>query len=137
MWWDVIVNFDNHRSLHCPSRPSNNKNIIIINCEDHSLLDFTSAVQYMKYFVYNFTLLLLLLAKKIFVGEPFLMVFYYVIPQKKHCVLKAVHPSPLSAHRGFLGCKHFSQANDYLKKVGKKAVNWCSLPLDENEAFST
>ncbi|KAK2573075.1 Uracil-DNA glycosylase [Acropora cervicornis] len=59
------------------------------------------------------------------------------IDKKKHCVLKAVHPSPLSAHRGFLGCKHFSQANDYLKKVGKKAVNWCSLPLDKNEAFST
>lgn len=58
------------------------------------------------------------------------------IDKKKHCVLKAVHPSPLSAHRGFLGCKHFSQANQYLKKVGKKAINWRSLPVDQNENFS-
>lgn len=53
--------------------------------------------------------------------------------QKKHCVLKAVHPSPLSAHRGFLGCKHFSQANEYLKKNGKKPIDWCDLPADENK----
>jgi len=59
------------------------------------------------------------------------------IDKKKHCVLKAVHPSPLSAHRGFLGCKHFSQANEYLKKVGKKPVNWCYLPTDENKALSS
>ncbi|XP_068710172.1 uracil-DNA glycosylase-like isoform X2 [Montipora foliosa] len=58
------------------------------------------------------------------------------IDKKKHCVLKAVHPSPLSAHRGFLGCKHFSQANQYLKKVGKKAIDWRSLPVDQNENFS-
>lgn len=58
------------------------------------------------------------------------------IDKKKHHVLKAVHPSPLSAHRGFLGCKHFSQANAYLKKSGKKPVNWCNLPSDENEAVN-
>lgn len=58
------------------------------------------------------------------------------IDKKKHHVLKAVHPSPLSAHRGFLGCKHFSQANAYLKKSGKRPVNWCNLPSDENEAVN-
>lgn len=46
------------------------------------------------------------------------------INQKKHLVLKAVHPSPLSAHRGFLGCKHFSKANDYLRSVGLEAIEW-------------
>lgn len=39
-------------------------------------------------------------------------------------ILKAVHPSPLSAYRGFFGCKHFSQANDYLEKVGKMPIKW-------------
>ena len=47
-----------------------------------------------------------------------------VIDASKHLVLKAPHPSPLSAHRGFLGCKHFSQANDYLLSHGKQAINW-------------
>ncbi len=42
----------------------------------------------------------------------------------KHLVLKAVHPSPLSAHRGFLGCSHFSQCNEYLKKHNVKPVEW-------------
>ncbi|GHB50652.1 uracil-DNA glycosylase [Mongoliitalea lutea] len=46
------------------------------------------------------------------------------IDSKKHCVLKAPHPSPLSAHRGFLGCAHFSQANMYLKNNGKAEVEW-------------
>jgi uracil-DNA glycosylase len=46
------------------------------------------------------------------------------IDTDKHLVLKAVHPSPLSAHRGFLGCKHFSQANSYLQKHGKKPIDW-------------
>jgi uracil-DNA glycosylase len=47
-----------------------------------------------------------------------------VIDTQKHLVLKAPHPSPLSAHRGFLGCQHFSQANDYLSQHGKTAINW-------------
>lgn len=47
-----------------------------------------------------------------------------VIDTDKHLVLKAPHPSPLSAHRGFLGCKHFSQANDYLHQHGKSVINW-------------
>lgn len=46
------------------------------------------------------------------------------IDQTRHLVLKAPHPSPLSAHRGFLGCKHFSQANQYLQDSGKTAIDW-------------
>ena len=46
------------------------------------------------------------------------------IDQKKHFVLKAPHPSPLSAHRGFFGCRHFSQTNAYLVKKGKTAIDW-------------
>lgn len=42
----------------------------------------------------------------------------------KNCILKAVHPSPLSAYRGFLGCKHFSQANNYLISTGQTPINW-------------
>lgn len=47
-----------------------------------------------------------------------------VIDRQRHLVLQAPHPSPLSAHRGFLGCKHFSQANDYLTQNRLTAVNW-------------
>lgn len=46
------------------------------------------------------------------------------VDASKHCILKAPHPSPLSAHRGFLGCKHFSKTNDYLKSVQKNEINW-------------
>lgn len=44
--------------------------------------------------------------------------------QGRHLVLTAPHPSPLSAHSGFLGCKHFSQANAFLKANGRGAVDW-------------
>jgi uracil-DNA glycosylase len=47
-----------------------------------------------------------------------------VIDPKKHCVLTSVHPSPLSAHRGFLGCKHFSKANNYLKSISQMEIDW-------------
>ncbi|WP_119344194.1 uracil-DNA glycosylase [Facilibium subflavum] len=47
-----------------------------------------------------------------------------LIDQNKHLILKAPHPSPLSAHRGFLGCKHFSQANAFLKNNGLSEINW-------------
>lgn len=47
-----------------------------------------------------------------------------LIDPSKHLMLKSVHPSPLSAHRGFFGCKHFSQTNDYLKRFGKTPVDW-------------
>ncbi|MDR1517544.1 MAG: uracil-DNA glycosylase [Dysgonamonadaceae bacterium] len=46
------------------------------------------------------------------------------IDTNRHLVLKSVHPSPLSAHRGFFGNKHFSKANDYLVAHGKKAIDW-------------
>ncbi|MCH2058757.1 MAG: uracil-DNA glycosylase [Thalassotalea sp.] len=46
------------------------------------------------------------------------------IDQSKHCVLSAPHPSPLSAHRGFFGCRHFSQANSYLASKGNKVIDW-------------
>lgn len=47
-----------------------------------------------------------------------------VIDTNKHHVLQAVHPSPLSASRGFFGCKHFSQTNAYLKSMGKPEIVW-------------
>ncbi len=46
------------------------------------------------------------------------------VDRDRNLVLEAPHPSPLSAHRGFLGCKHFSQANAYLKAKGKQPINW-------------
>ena len=46
------------------------------------------------------------------------------VDRDRHLVLEAPHPSPLSAHRGFLGCKHFSQANAYLQAKGKQPINW-------------
>lgn len=42
----------------------------------------------------------------------------------RHCVLKTTHPSPFSAHNGFLGCKHFSKANAYLESQGKTPIDW-------------
>ena len=47
-----------------------------------------------------------------------------LIDQTKHKILKAPHPSPLSAHRGFLGCKHFSAANNYLMQTGQLPIDW-------------
>lgn len=46
------------------------------------------------------------------------------INPKKHLILKTVHPSPLSAHRGFIGCGHFSQANEYLISKGLEPIKW-------------
>jgi uracil-DNA glycosylase len=50
-----------------------------------------------------------------------------MIDTRRHRVLKAPHPSPLSAHRGFLGCGHFSATNDYLTRNGQTPIDW-SLP---------
>lgn len=50
-----------------------------------------------------------------------------VIDPRRHRVLKAPHPSPLSAHRGFLGCGHFSATNEYLSRHGQTPIDW-SLP---------
>jgi uracil-DNA glycosylase len=49
------------------------------------------------------------------------------IDQNKHLVLQAPHPSPLSAHRGFLGCGHFKDANDYLKQHGQTPIDWTAV----------
>ncbi len=46
------------------------------------------------------------------------------VDRSRHLVLKAPHPSPLSAHNGFFGCRHFSQANDYLAAQGRKPIDW-------------
>jgi uracil-DNA glycosylase len=47
-----------------------------------------------------------------------------LIDKNKHHILTAPHPSPLSAYRGFFGCKHFSTANEILKKLNKKEIDW-------------
>ena len=47
-----------------------------------------------------------------------------LIDSAKHLVLKAPHPSPLSAHTGFFGCRHFSKANDYLASNGIDPIDW-------------
>lgn len=47
-----------------------------------------------------------------------------LIRNPQHLVLKAPHPSPLSAHRGFMGCRHFSQANTFLQQQGLTPINW-------------
>jgi uracil-DNA glycosylase len=67
--------------------------------------------------------------------EPVIFLLWGAYAQKKaafvdtsrHLVLKAAHPSPLSAHNGFLGCKHFSQCNAFLESKGLAPINW-SLP---------
>ena len=47
-----------------------------------------------------------------------------MLTNPKHLVLKAPHPSPLSAYRGFFGCKHFSKANEFLKANGVEPIDW-------------
>lgn len=47
-----------------------------------------------------------------------------LIDATKHFILKAPHPSPFSAHTGFLGCKHFSKTNEILSQLGSQAINW-------------
>jgi len=47
-----------------------------------------------------------------------------LIDNKKHLILEAPHPSPLSAYSGFFGCKHFSKCNEYLEKNGKNKIEW-------------
>lgn len=50
-----------------------------------------------------------------------------LIDTSRHLILNAPHPSPLSAHRGFLGCGHFTRANDWLVTHGRKPVDWAKL----------
>lgn len=52
-----------------------------------------------------------------------------LIDRNRHLVLQAPHPSPLSSHRGFFGCKHFSKTNEYLVRHGKEPIDWALPPL--------
>lgn len=57
-----------------------------------------------------------------------------IIDSRRHCVLRAPHPSPLSAHRGFIGCGHFGKANRWLQGQGLAPIDWrlparADLPL--------
>lgn len=52
-----------------------------------------------------------------------------VLDGRRHCVLRAPHPSPLSAHRGFFGSRHFSRSNEYLARRGVAPIDW-QLPAD-------
>jgi uracil-DNA glycosylase len=47
-----------------------------------------------------------------------------MVDSSKHHILKTTHPSPLSAHRGFLGCRHFSKANALLRQEGLGEIDW-------------
>ena len=49
------------------------------------------------------------------------------IDRNKHLILEAVHPSPLSAYRGFIGCDHFLKANQYLDQHGLENIDWCLI----------
>ena len=50
-----------------------------------------------------------------------------MVDPNDHCVLTSPHPSPLSAHRGFFGCKHFSKANAYLTAHGQTPIDWFAV----------
>ena len=54
-----------------------------------------------------------------------------LIDGKRHLILRSVHPSPLSAHRGFLGCGHFAKANAYLESHGEAPIDWSLPPRSE------
>lgn len=74
-------------------------------------------------------------------AEPVVFMLWGAYAQKKaafvdsvdkggrHLVLKAAHPSPLSAHNGFLGCRHFSKANAFLAARGQPPIDWALPPL--------
>ncbi len=59
-----------------------------------------------------------------------------LINKTRHRVLSAPHPSPLSAHRGFIGCGHFGQANHYLATQGRDPIDW-QLPAADELVFDT
>jgi hypothetical protein len=53
-----------------------------------------------------------------------------LIDRSRHSILTAAHPSPLSAHRGFFGCRHFSKANELLIKAGREPVRWALVEIE-------
>lgn len=55
---------------------------------------------------------------------------------KQHLILESVHPSPLSAYRGFFGCKHFSRANEFLKEKGMTTIDWAYVDDDMDDLSS-
>lgn len=55
------------------------------------------------------------------------------VDPERHRVLRAPHPSPLSAHGGFMGCRHFSQCNDYLEVHGSSSIDWRLPSLNGSE----
>lgn len=57
-----------------------------------------------------------------------------LIDTQRHRVLKAPHPSPLSAHRGFLGCSHFSLSNNYLRERNESPIDWKLPPRSALDA---
>lgn len=57
------------------------------------------------------------------------------IDARRHRVLRAPHPSPLSAHRGFIGCGHFSAANQFLSRTGQASINWRLPPRAQVDAL--
>lgn len=74
-------------------------------------------------------------------ADPVVFMLWGMYAQKKaafvdanrHCVLKAPHPSPLSAHNGFFGCRHFSKANAFLESRGLPPIDW-ALPQQASAA---
>jgi len=58
----------------------------------------------------------------------------HLIDASKHLILSSPHPSPLSAHRGFLGNSHFSSVNNYLKQHNQSPINW-SVPEEQQSLF--
>ena len=54
-----------------------------------------------------------------------------LIDTESHHIIKSVHPSPLSAHRGFFGSKPFSETNQFLKSKGKEPINWCGGEVND------
>ena len=66
-----------------------------------------------------------------------------IIDKNKHLILKAAHPSPLSAYNGFFGCNHFVRCNNYLKAVKKTPIDWNTnlnakeLNLNKTKIFET
>jgi uracil-DNA glycosylase len=65
-------------------------------------------------------------------GKSALEKFQHIAPTgsaSQHLVLTAPHPSPFSAHSGFLGCRHFSKVNTFLKKMGKDPIHWIIDPV--------
>ena len=58
-----------------------------------------------------------------------------MLTNSKHLILKAPHPSPLSAYRGFFGCRHFSQANAFLEKNGIEPIDWQIENISHRTAY--